>query len=139
MQQVKYNTTTQNVGQYRIIVNRSDKTGVFSGDFNHGSKQSDSAKATLNRTFTGVDVGVEVFSVASQQLSPAELCASLKQSNDGEPAPHVLGISLLAIYCSLCCLCLGRFGGYLTLLQIQQILKIVCTANHTLSIHYARR
>ena len=86
LQQVTYNTTSQNKGQYRIIVNRSDKTGVFSGDFNHASNQSDSAKATLNRTFTGDDVGVEVFSVASQQLSAAELCASLKENNAGAPS-----------------------------------------------------
>ena len=85
MQRVTYNTTAQNKGQYRVLINRSDKTGVFSGDFNHASNASDSAKATLNRTFTGNDVGVEVFSVDSQQLTPAELCASLKESNEGPP------------------------------------------------------
>ena len=81
--QVQYNTTSQNKGQFRILINRPSKTGVFSGDFNHGANQSDNAVATLNRTFSGSAVGLEVFSVASELLSPAQLCASLKDTNEG--------------------------------------------------------
>ena len=82
--QVNYSTTAQNKGQFRILINRPTKTGVFSGDFNHGTNQSENAVATLNRTFSGTAVGLEVFSVVSEQLSPAELCASLKDSNEGK-------------------------------------------------------
>lgn len=86
--QVQYNTTSQNQGQFRILINRPSKTGVFSGDFNHGTNQSDNAIATLNRTFSGSAVGLEVFSVASEQLTPAQLCASLKDNNEGDsPLP----------------------------------------------------
>lgn len=88
---MEYKTTGQNEGQFRILINRPTKTGVFSGDFNHGTNQSDNAVATLNRTFTGKSVGLEVFSVVSDQLSPAQLCASLKNSNEGENSLSRIG------------------------------------------------
>lgn len=67
-----------------MIINRTDKTGVFSNDF--GGRGSSNSVATLNRTFTGDNTGVEVYSVSSEALTPAELCASLQNENSGEQA-----------------------------------------------------
>ena len=83
--QVPIDKATPETPQYRVIINRSDKTAVFAGDFNHADNQSSTALASLNRTFSGVHVGLEVFNVASELLSPAELCATLKDINAGDP------------------------------------------------------
>ena len=80
------NTTPETVpDKYRIIINRSDQTAILSGDFNHTDNQSSTALASLSRTFSGVNVGLEVFSVATELLSAAELCTSLKNLNQGDP------------------------------------------------------
>ena len=54
---------------------------MFSNDFGSGNGSS---VANLNRTFTGDNVGVEVYQVASEALTAAELCASLKNQNQGK-------------------------------------------------------
>ena len=81
------NTTPEVPDNYRVIINRSDQTAVLAGDFNHTDNQSSTALAALSRTFSGVNVGLEVFSVATELLSAAELCTSLKDLNQGDPPP----------------------------------------------------
>ena len=69
----------------RIIISRPDQTTTFSGDFGNGTSDS-STLASLNRTFAGQDVPLEIFSVGanSQFKTLADLCAYLKEQNQGK-------------------------------------------------------
>lgn len=77
-------------GAFRILIQRPDSTGVFSGDFTN--KTSDSGAdnlASVKRSFAGEYVPLEVYDVdtstgnGTSDLSPAQLCAYLKEQNPG--------------------------------------------------------
>lgn len=70
----------------RIIISRPDQTTTFSGDFSNGTSDA-STLASLNRTFAGQDVPLEIFNVGanSQFKTLADLCAYLKEQNQGTP------------------------------------------------------
>ncbi|KAK9814154.1 hypothetical protein WJX72_001320 [[Myrmecia] bisecta] len=67
--------------RFKIIVQRPDNAGLFSGDFANGTANSNIT--SLNRTFAGQSVPIEVFAVHAQGdfQNAADLCAYLKQQN----------------------------------------------------------
>ena len=85
-QDTTYPTTGGKKGAYRLLIQRPDSTGVFSGDFNTNSSAS---VASLQPSFTGQYTNLEVVDVnatnstGSASLTPAQLCAYLKAQNPG--------------------------------------------------------
>ena len=83
---------------FRLLIQRPRATGVFSGDFDHGKSRADPL-SSLQRTFAGSLVPLEVFSVNNSTLSPHQLCEYLQRFNPGElsctkevpynPAKHI--------------------------------------------------
>ena len=87
VQGTTYPTTGGSSGSYRLLIQRPDSTGVFSGDFNHGNS---SAVASVQPSFTGQYTNLEVLNVnatnsssGNETLTPAQLCAYLKAQNPG--------------------------------------------------------
>ena len=80
---------------YRIIVSQSTGDGeifssdflsALSSDFNNGTNSSSADTATtLNRTFAGTTVPVDVYSVSSA-ANASTLCSALTSSNSGSVA-----------------------------------------------------
>ena len=70
-------------GNFKLLIQRSNTAGVFSGDFSPGAHVADPLSA-LTRTFVGSLVPLEVFHVNSSVLSPQALCEQLKKFNSGE-------------------------------------------------------
>ena len=79
--------TQGNFGNFRLIVQRSNTAGVFSGDFSPGAHVANPLSA-LQRTFVGSLVPLEVFHVNSSVLSPQALCEKLKKFNSGGETVH---------------------------------------------------
>ena len=76
-------------GSYRLLIQRPDSTGVFSGDFNSNATSNGSV-ASLQPSFTGQYTNLEVLNVnatnsssGNETLTPAQLCAYLKAQNPG--------------------------------------------------------
>lgn len=79
---------------YRVLVSQtSGSDGVFSSDFlsalssdfNNGTNSSSSASSTsLNRTYAGTTVPVDVYSVSSN-VNASTLCSALTSTNSGTP------------------------------------------------------
>ena len=68
---------------YRLLIQRPHATAVFSGDFDHGKSRADPL-SSLQRTFAGSIVPLEVFAVNNSTLSPHQLCEYLQRFNPGE-------------------------------------------------------
>ena len=68
---------------FRLLIQRPNSAGVFSGDFNGGKTEADPLTA-LQRTFAGSIVPLEVFQVNTSLLSPQALCEFLIKFNPGE-------------------------------------------------------
>ena len=67
---------------FRLLIQRPNSAGVFSGDFNGGKTEADPLSA-LQRTFAGSVIPLEVFSVNASPLSPQALCQYLQKFNPG--------------------------------------------------------
>ncbi|EIE18942.1 subtilisin-like protein [Coccomyxa subellipsoidea C-169] len=65
---------------FRLLIQRPNSAGVFSGDFNGGKTEADPLTA-LQRTFAGSIVPLEVFQVNTSLLSPQALCEFLIKFN----------------------------------------------------------
>ena len=80
--------------QYRVITSQSKSGGAFSSDFlsalsadfNNGTSNSSSETSlSLNRTYAGAAVPVDVYSVSSSNnVNASSLCAALTGTSDGE-------------------------------------------------------
>ena len=68
---------------FRLLIQRPHATSVFSGDFDHGKSRADPL-SSLQRTFAGSIVPLEVFAVNNSTLSPHQLCEYLQKFNPGE-------------------------------------------------------
>ena len=68
---------------FRLLIQRPHATAVFSGDFDHGKSRADPL-SSLQRTFAGSIVPLEVFAVNNSTLSPHQLCEYLQKFNPGE-------------------------------------------------------
>lgn len=75
--------TQADFDNYKLIIQRSNTAGVFSGDFSPGAHTANPLSA-LQRTFVGSLLPLEVFHVNSSVLSPQALCEQLKKYNSGE-------------------------------------------------------
>lgn len=71
---------------FRLLIQRPNTAGVFSGDFQGGKTESDPLTA-LQRTFAGSIVPLEIFNVNASLLSPQALCQYLKKFNPGRYEP----------------------------------------------------
>ncbi|CAL5226790.1 g9651 [Coccomyxa viridis] len=65
---------------FRLLIQRPHATAVFSGDFDHGKSRADPL-SSLQRTFAGSIVPLEVFAVNNSTLSPHQLCEYLQKFN----------------------------------------------------------
>ncbi|CAL8463962.1 g3497 [Coccomyxa elongata] len=65
---------------FRLLIQRPNSAGVFSGDFNGGKTEADPLSA-LQRTFAGSIIPLEVFNVNASLLSPQALCRYLQKFN----------------------------------------------------------
>lgn len=103
-----------NAGAFRILIQRPDATGVFSGDFGNSTDNSTEGLASLQRSFAGEYVPLEVFDVnagngtdeegGTGSLTPTQLCEYLKEQNPGTaglplhdtcPSPDCLPLTTL--------------------------------------------
>lgn len=75
---------------FRLLIQRPNSAGVFSGDFNGGKTEADPLSA-LQRTFAGSIIPLEVFSVNASPLSPQALCQYLQKFNPGRYTTPSLG------------------------------------------------
>ena len=89
--------TQGSFGNYKLIIQRSNEAGVFSGDFSPGAHVADPL-SSLQRTFVGSLLPLEVFHVNSSVLSPQALCEQLRKYNSGEAGGmHLLLLSGTAL------------------------------------------
>ena len=66
-----------------LIISRPDSTRVFSGSFDNGTE--DNSFSTLQRTFAGTAVPLEVFKTTAsiESVDPTTVCEDLQSSNPG--------------------------------------------------------
>ena len=90
MQATTFPTTGGSSSHYRLLIQRPDSTGVFSGDFTNSSTPKGTV-ASLQPSFTGQYTNLEVLNVnatntssGNETLTPAQLCAYLKAQNPGK-------------------------------------------------------
>ncbi len=67
---------------FKLMIQRPDTAGVFSGDFSGGKSVVDPLSA-LQRTFVGSIVPLEVFQVTNATLGPQAFCEFLQKFNPG--------------------------------------------------------
>jgi hypothetical protein len=82
---------------FRLLIQRPNSAGVFSGDFNNGAKSETDPLTALQRTFAGSIVPLEVFQVNTSLLSPHALCDYLRKFNPGEDWEFAIEVRQLMV------------------------------------------